>query len=205
VSAAFDRAKTNFANGNADFGRVGLPGRSEAIKKGASYMGVWMYIIGKMEGALSMCQTKCTACNAASTKEWDEAVALYTGSLEGEDGAGHGFFPYALADKRCINFNTCGKNRDNDVGTSAVNREIFNLFRSAQVDIHNGVCAPAREHKERIVQLMTVPLIQGTLKYAYLADREEDVGEKEKAEGAVFAASILPMVHHCDATDAQTI
>merc|ERR1712137_1153757 len=51
---------------------------------------------------------------------------------------------------------------------------------------------------------MAVPLIQGTLRYAYKVDILQGV-EKEKAEGAVFAAAVLPRVHACSPEDAETI
>ena len=186
-----------------------LVGRAEAIKMGTSHLAIWMYVIGLMEEAISACQTTsapCTNdCNGESVRRWDEAVALYTGSLEGADGSGQGLLLYELADKRCTNFRTCGNQRDTDVGTSAVNMEIFTLFQSGQLEISYGLCAAARDHKERIIHLMTVPLIQGALYYAYINDRQSDSGEKEEAAAAVFAASILPLVHSCSPADALSL
>jgi hypothetical protein len=54
---------------------------------------------------------------------------------------------------------------------------------------------------------MAIPLVQGTLRYAYLTDTSltPSVSEKSQAEGAVFAASVLPIVHACSPSDAQTI
>lgn len=204
ISAAYDGVKTTFLNGNADFSIVGSAGRGEAIKKGVSYMSTWMYVIGLMESALETCQIGCVECNLEAVKAWDEAVAVYTGSLEGTDGSGHGFLSYELADKRCADFRTCGRRSDKASGTSSVNHEIFTLFGLGQMDIMNGVCDPAHDHKRRIVQLMTVPLIQSTLKYAYIRDRQAST-EKEAAEAAVAAASILPIIHDCSKKDALTV
>jgi len=47
-------------------------------------------------------------------------------------------------------------------------------------------------------------MIQVALRYAYKVDKLQG-GSKEKAEGAVFAAAILPLVHACSATAATTI
>jgi len=56
---------------------------------------------------------------------------------------------------------------------------------------------------------MAVPIVQGTLRYAYLTDpnlsNANSITEKAKAEGAVFAASVLPVVHACSPNDAKTI
>ena len=164
-----------------------------------------MYVIGQMEEAVSECRSGCTNCNEDSVRLWDEAVALYTGSLEGADGSGHGLLLYELADKKCINFRTCGSQRDKDSGTAAVNLEIFTFFQTGQLELSNGLCDTVRGHKERIAQLMAVPLVQGTLYYAYLNERQGDTGEKEQSAGATYAASILPMVHYCSERDAVDI
>jgi len=51
---------------------------------------------------------------------------------------------------------------------------------------------------------MYIPLIQGTLRYAYKVG-ELQGEEKEKAEGAVFAAGVLPKVHEYSPEAAETI
>merc|ERR1711959_197397 len=55
-----------------------------------------------------------------------------------------------------------------------------------------------------IVQLMSVPLVQGSLRYAYKVAKLQG-GSKEKAEGAAFSAAILPRIHNCDAEAATII
>lgn len=51
---------------------------------------------------------------------------------------------------------------------------------------------------------MAVPLIQGAIRYAYITETEAP-SEKSEAEGATFAAAVLPLVHSCDEEAAQTI
>ena len=74
---------------------------------------------------------------------------------------------YALAEKRCGNFKTCGTNGNELSGTSKVNIDLGEQFAAGQYYLHVGQCQDAVAPKNRIVQLMTVPLIQGTLRYAY--------------------------------------
>jgi hypothetical protein len=178
----------------------------ESIQKGTSFITVWMYAIREMEDALDDCKEACTIanCNDDPVHAWDEAVAFYTGSLEGKDGSGDGKLPYALADKRCINFNTCGEFAKDVKGTSHINLEIFRQFSDGLNKLTSGQCTAARPNKERIEELMAVPLIQGTLRYAYITSTEE-ITEKAEAEGAVFAAAVLPLVHFCDENAAETI
>eukprot|EP00966_Prymnesium_polylepis_P323861 7379992-Prymnesium_polylepis.1 len=51
---------------------------------------------------------------------------------------------------------------------------------------------------------MTVPLIQGTLRYAYKMAYLQG-GDKENAEGATFAAGALPRLAYCEAAAASTV
>jgi hypothetical protein len=181
---------------------------AEAIKKGSAYMNVWMYVIREMEDALDDCDKKCdidTDCNDDPVKAWDEAVAFYTGSLELQDGSGTGFLLHALADKRCTNFNTCGDLAESLQGTSHVNIEILRNFDEGLGKINQGECSAARTNKESIEQLMTIPLVQGAIRYAYIRSTEISPGEQAEAEGATFAAAVLPVVHACDEDDAAII
>jgi len=166
-----------------------------------------MYVIKEMEEALDGCKSDCkkTGCNDDTVKAWDEAVAFYTGSLEGSNGLGSGKLLYDLADKRCINFKTCGDLAKSTQGTSHVNQEIFRNFALGSRMLGHAKCEEAREYKEKIEKMMTVPLIQGTLRYAYITATDENSGEKAEAEGATFAAAILPIVHYCDEDAASNI
>jgi len=206
VLAAFGGDKTQFSNFNNDFGLYQYEGKEQIIKKGTAYMVVWMYVIREMEDALDDCKENCTIdnCNDDPVHAWDEAVAFYTGSLEGEDGSGSGKLAYALADKRCSNFKTCGEFGDDTSGTASVNNAMFDAFNVGQAKILGGKCASARADKEKIENLMLIPLIQGTLRYAWKMENEA-YSQKSEAEGVVFAASVLPVVAACDKAAAQTI
>merc|ERR1712151_787345 len=167
------------------------------IKKGTAYMNVWMYVIREFEDALDDCQNGCINCNDDPVHAWDEGVAFWHGN-EGES------LIFKLADKRCKNFNTCGPDGGAVEGKSKVNTDLFKLFNEGQQHLLNGRCNDARTVKEKIVPLMTIPLIQGTLRYAFIRENELN-DEKAEAEGAVFAASVLPMVDSCSPEDAKTI
>ena len=120
---------------------------------------------------------------------------------------------YNLADKRCQNFNTCGADANAETGTSHVNLALFQLFAQGEAALYQNNCA-IRPIVNRIVQLMTIPLVQGTLRYAYkmgkygpggAASASDDSNAKSNAEGATFAFAVLPLVHACDASAAETI
>merc|ERR1719217_504655 len=194
VMAALD--KTGICSACDDIARV------EIAKKTSAYMNVWMYVIREFEDAIQDCQAGCIDCNDDPVHAWDEGVAFYTGSLEGTDGSGSGKLIHALADKRCKNFGTCSAS-----GGSAVNAALFPLFEQGKIALQQGKCSYVPALKKRIVELMSVPLVQGALRYAYKVAKEMfvDTGSKEKAEGAAFSAAILPRIHVCDASAAKTI
>jgi len=110
---------------------------------------------------------------------------------------------FALAEKRCMNFGTCGPNGNEYTGMSLVNIELIKLFNKGRDTINAGDCTGAEEIKDTIVDIMYVPLIQGTLRYAYKKANGGD--EKAQAEGATFAAAVLPRIHAADSAAAKTI
>jgi len=204
VSAALDG--TSYGN-FGDFSTYGFVGRSQAVKKGTAYMSFWMYVIHEMEDAVADCSAGCSAgsCNDdAGATAWDEAVAFYTGSLEGVDGSGDGKLIYALADKLSPNFKTGGDLADSISGTSHANLEIFKNFGQGKDNIAAGNCAGAKENKNKIEALMTIPLVQGTLRYAWKGEYE-DYSEAASAELATFAMAVLPVVSECDEDAADKI
>lgn len=205
VQAAFAGVNTNFPSGRGDanFGLYGFPGRAECVKKGTAYMTIFMYVIREFEDALDDCEKQCPVegCNDDAVHAWDEGVAFYTGSLEGKDGEGSGQLIHALADKRCQNYGTCYNDEKNK---SKVNRDLLALFKKGSGELIQRDCDAARKTTRNVIDLMYIPLIQGTMRYAYKVQKLQG-GEKEKAEGAVFAASILPRIFAANNDDANTI
>ena len=69
-----------------------------------------MYVIRELEDALDSCETNSDPTSMDNSV--NEAVAFYTGSLEGTDGLGSGLMMHGLAERRCKNFKTCGPTGD---------------------------------------------------------------------------------------------
>jgi len=155
-----------------------------------------MQVIQSMEAALDDCSNDA----ADNAKAWDEAVAFYVGSLTKVSRGQSGNFLYTHAQRRCRNFQTCDGN-----GDAQANADIMEQFQLGQSHIFGKRCSDAREAKNRIVEQMTVPMIQGTLRYAYMMDRDNVVDSRAQATGATYAASVLPLVHKCNPVDAQII
>jgi len=189
-----------------DFSSYDFEARAEVVKKTTAYMGTAMYVIRELEDALDDCVASDSTRNDDAVKALDEAVAFYTGSLEGSaGGSGSGVQFYALANKRCQNLNTCGTSGDANTGNSKVNHDIFKEFDRMQQNLNTVSCADARKNKEDIAKKLFVPLVQGTIRYAHIQENQPDSGTKAESEGAVFAAAVLPVVHACNTADATTI
>merc|ERR1719261_1929511 len=181
--------------------------RGELVKKGIAYQAVWMYVLHEFEDAIGDCLAgniyDNEASNAAgdSPHAWDEGWAFYAGSLEGTDGSGSGQMIHQLAEKRCKDFGTCCDGRE---GPAKANARALEKTRTGRNKILSGDCFTVVEDFDDIVDQMTVPLIQGMLKYAFKADPANDQGsctdgdcDKEWAEGWAFAAAVLPRLHFC--------
>jgi len=144
---------------------------------------------------------------------WDEGVAFYVGSKMVYADLLNGNLPtldkkgkmaYTLANKRCKNFGTCSYSGDATVGEALANINLFSMFMEGQHELLVGNCAALVPIKDKIVNQMSIGLIQGTLRYAYKMAALSG-GPVEKAEGGIFAAAILPRVHACSAANAKTI
>jgi hypothetical protein len=176
---------------------------TEIVSKGTAYLSVAMYVIRELEDAIFDCDATCQigSCNDDNAVHaLDEAVAFYYGS---EDN-----FLHSLANKRCANFGTCEGSSPVD-GDAMVNDKVFTLFGQMQTHLQRGECDLARPFVDDIATQIWIPIIQGTIRYAWILDDVNNLGalltEKAQAEGAIFAAGVLPMVHACNPNAADTI
>ena len=107
---------------------------------------------------------------------------------------------------RCANFGTCGAAGMGRVGTSMVNNELFKLFASGRNLLQQGKCSSVRPVVDAVVSLMTVPLVQGSLRYAWkVGTSGSGQTPKNAAEGATFSAAVLPLVSYCNTASASVV
>ena len=189
--------------------------RAELLKKGTAYQNVWLYTVHELYDAIEDCAGADLKDNDKGVHAWDEGWAFYAGSQQSV-GKSDGYMIYNLAQKRCGNFGTCG-----DDGVAKSNKQLLEYFNQGRDLLVDGNCTQASNLIPLIVSQMTVPLIQGTLRYAYKSDLwHKDQREvkckgsvpdlasnkgKEIAEGWAFAAAVLPQLHKCDADKAKLI
>ncbi|CAM9921426.1 unnamed protein product, partial [Phaeothamnion confervicola] len=169
-----------------------------------------MYVIQEMEDAVVDSLSGNRTNNDAPVQAWDEAWAFYAGSQENTDGSGEGDLLYSLADKRRTNVSTGTGDDDGDdsTGTSAVNAAALELSQQGHADLNAEppLCSEIRFTIYKMVNLMTVSLVQGTLRYLYFADPAGgNEGDKARSELWAFVAAVLPRVGFCDATVAEKL
>mmetsp|Transcript_14676 Transcript_14676/g.19154 ORF Transcript_14676/g.19154 Transcript_14676/m.19154 type:complete len:518 (+) Transcript_14676:112-1665(+) len=206
ATAGFDGVDTSLANGNILLSGYSVDARAEIAKKGTAYINVGLYALREVYDAIDDCVIECGTeqCNDESVHALDEAVAFYVGSQYVSDPDGQGNLNYALAEKRAGNFAT---KEDGTSGQAEVNRLMMLEFNDMKSKLNAGQCPESGANAEEMVRLMQIPFIQGTMRYAYLLDNSNDVtsSEKQMAEGAIFAAGILPAVHDCNPATATII
>jgi hypothetical protein len=179
-----------------------LSSLTEAILKTSAFTNLVMVVIGYLERAIENCEA-----NRESLSSLDLAVAYYTGSLEGVDGSGQGYALHNHADRRCPGYKACGINRDATNGTSKINFVMADVFKSMKDSLAAKNCAAAKATANTGMPTLLIPQIQGALRYTrILASRVNYTGhEGAEAEGAAFAAGVLPMIAACNPAAAATI
>ena len=194
--------------GDSDFSTIQKrPGQGEAMKKGSAYLIIWMEVIRALNEAVSDCLGNVDL----AEQSVDEAVAYYAGSLASKENS-EGVLLYALAEIRAHQMKTAGHLDDKDIGDAFVNVEIFRELKKMQSFVLSDdvqLCNAARDSKDRIITLMKIPMIQSVIRYAYHQDKEPGKNQEEQekmiAEGATFAAVVLPFVHECESRAAEVI
>ena len=124
----------------------------------------------------------------------DVAAAFYIGSLE--DGSGVSKLMHSVAELEGKAFKTCSINGDSTKGTARANIEVLQDFQSMQNNVTKRACLEARSHKDRVMNRMQIPFIQGTPRYAYIRSNWKAT-DVDIANGAAYVASIVPLVGGC--------
>jgi hypothetical protein len=207
------RSDQPFVHGNQDFTLLNDKGRAQAVATATVSLNVFTQINRIMtEWSIEVCEKECGKGNShnhpvpctKAASNWDLAVATFVGSMEAEN-SGNGHLLYSMANARCQDFGTCDTSDSNQIAKA--NRKIMALFGSGRTLLEAGNCMDAAAVKFDIVALMTIPLIQGVLKSAYLLKdaTNKASNDEERGRASAYAAAILPDLHACNQHDAQVV
>lgn len=211
TSAFTGRDTTSGFSGNFAFSYYDATGQAEAAATSTVALSVAGYILRNLDKAVEDCQNTTGSANnnncttdTCALYALDAAVAMYVGSLQ--DSTGTGLLQYATANAQCREFQTCG---NYSTGTAQVNRNIMQGFASMQTSLLAGQCADAATSKTAIAKQFFVPFIQGSIRTAYFLNTttgsQTNNDESMAAQGAVYAAAVLPVVQSCNQKDADLI
>ena len=176
---------------------------AEEVFRSLQSMVTLMSVLTKMQLAVDNCNANST--NAALS-DWDTAVALFVGSIEGfaagSQPAGTGRMMYALGNEICPYFDVCETN-----GESTENQDIMSKFAGLNVALQQSQCDYVeREINETIIPSMEIPLVQGTLYYAITnVGLDPTVGNDTIVSGDILAAAVQPLVNEANSTSAGII
>lgn len=205
IRSAFAGIETpGFTNGvtstNMNFSRLSVEGRHSAIKWGLVVLKVWIFVVNTIEVANILCpDAKDDAILAM-----DRAVAAFAGSgpiAQIPSSEDDGYFLYNLIETECKNFGSCS----NWDSMAPLNKEILGLMDSARKQLSITACPSVQTQTRRIVELLTIPLIQGILRNAYALDLNENVQGWTQGQTAAYAAAVAPLLNDCSAGNAFVI
>jgi len=162
----------------------GIRALKELVIKGSQLQSVWMYVLREMFEAVESCKNSDIP---TALHSWDEGWVFYAGSLQVMEKSGK--LGYALALKRAPQF----KNRKGEV-----NDRMLALFESGKSAISQSQCTLAADILQQVERVMTIPVVQGLIRYIYKVRQTGKTSLKEKAECWAFLASVLPRISQCN-------
>lgn len=208
IENVFNKKDVKFEKWLADFRHITDESRAKTIGLAIRYLIINQFVLRSLEYSVYECWNHCRedVCTDMHLVHLDEAVAYYTGALEGKDGFGEGNLAYSLADEMCPHFRTCGETGDLHQGQSKVNIEIFKAFKSAQEALQlSNSCDVVKKAKDIVETQMKVPIIQSILWTSNNIQGEKELSDDAAAALATSSMALLPSVHACSAKIASSL
>jgi hypothetical protein len=170
---------------------------ADIVKRTMQSMVSYMAVQVKMMSAIEKCKS---GSPEEAKSEWDRAVALYVGSIEGilagGNADGQGEFMYALTNEFCGDFQACESS-----GEASLNQQLMFSFASGRDSLVDGEC----DHLERtmtdeIVPKMAIPLIQGAISNAIKAENGAP-----SASLHILSQAVTPLLQRADSSAASVL
>jgi len=155
-------------------------GFKESIRKTTSYVYQFGEIMQLLQAAYDSVDAGCLGSkeNPAdvclnAVQKWDGAVGIFVGDIEYRNTTPSmvlGVTLWSLAEKRCVNFASCGINFDSDLisDNSPVNYEVMRLFAAGRQATFQGEKDQMKVLQRLISNKLAIGGIQGTMRSAWL-------------------------------------
>jgi hypothetical protein len=165
--------------------------RDQYVVKTIQYQNVWMYVLYEMAAAISKCEN-----GIDGSKNWDEAVAFYTGVESGpSNGYTSGKLLWTFANKRCGNVGAC----DAD-GLADTNKNAFKAFTTGLSAIQEENCPLAKVRYVEVRKQMQIAMLRGVIQYSFQKSAPGAGNSKNYAEAWAFSRAILPYLDKADSS-----
>jgi hypothetical protein len=177
--------------------------RSAVVTQALANMVVYMAVLEKMYLAVSKCDNDDLT---GAAEDWDESVALLVGSMEGTIAGGlaggDGYMMYAEANEQCLIFDTCEPS-----GEAKSNEELMSVVSSLKDSLTNSQCDNVKRRlSDAIFPSMTIPLVQGVLRYAGSSQGISPADDLDETGSAnIMALSVTPLVDRVNETSALLV
>lgn len=187
--------KYEFEKGYFDLNGLAEEKKADFFHLTSAYLIMGFSVVRAMEEAVQFCRDACEICVHESVKAVDAAAAYYTGAQQQEDGSGN--LLYGLANDMCKKFKTCGEDGDKTYGTAKVNLDIFSALEELKTQVGKNKCTDAARTKERITNLLLVPLIQG-FKFSTFRLDNPAIFPDDPDGSLPFTAAVFPLLDSCE-------
>eukprot|EP00808_Paulinella_micropora_P001177 g35672.t1 len=173
--------------------------RAEAAEKAPLFFNVWYYVVWEMHASVMKCRDASWRLGTADALNWDEAVAFYTGSLEGRTRVNQGWQGeslFAKAQKGGVRFGTCTADGDGEPnkGYAASNAKLFDTFEAGKARLAERVRRVlAEQEMERVCNDL-----EGLKDLAVAQVEQAPDNQKFRGELWAYSSSILPLISKCD-------
>lgn len=179
-----------------NFSKLDAEGRSTAIRWGAITLNIFMGVISRLYDAIDTCDDSTEATIVASKEDairkWDEAFALYTGSLAEAENPIGGYLLYNFVQVRSQNFGTCKIGEE-----SPINKKLVRDFIKGKALLQDGDCSDLNHYAKNIQAHLTVPIIQASLEVMHAVDLGDNLSNVIQGEAAAFSAALAPIISAC--------
>jgi len=158
-------------------------------------------VIKKMQVAIYSCEEGSIE---SAREEWDMAVALFVGSLEGVLAGGrtdrHGLLMYALGNEFCEDFGTCETS-----GEATVNEQIMFDFVSGRDSMVDGECDHMKDLVSKsITPKLIIPHLQGIISSSIKINQNLSGNPEPFATAHVLSQTVIPLIDDLN-TDSATV
>jgi hypothetical protein len=166
-------------------------GLAEIVRRCLQSIVSYNAVLVKMQSSIDSCES---GAMETARQEWDTAVALFVGSIEGILAGGeadrHGVMMYALGNEFCEDFGTCETS-----GEATVNEQLISDFTSGKASMVDGECEHLKTVvSESITPKLLIPHIQGLISSTIKINNDLGNNAELLATVHVLSQTVIPIV-----------